>query len=342
MRSRTIPTVALALGIGVGVGHGLSSAEWGRSAPAAEAALPTPATLQDEEQELVRVVRQVSPAVVGVTNHDGSASGVIVRADGIVVTNAHVVGDDREVRVSLADGRRLDAAVLGVDPTVDIAVLRVRANGLPVAHIGDSDRLEVGQTAIAIGNPFGLERTVTRGVISALNRSPRGLGLDELIQTDAAINPGNSGGPLLDSRGRVIGINTAVVRSAAGAVGLGFAIPINLANDVVHQVLTTGRVSRAFLGITFRDLDPELAEQFDLPVQRGVLVWEVAPGSPADRAGLEPADIIIGLNGEDVEMGGDLRRILRGLSPGDTATLLIIRGTRRLEREVRLGQVPGS
>ncbi|HLU25924.1 MAG TPA: trypsin-like peptidase domain-containing protein [Longimicrobiales bacterium] len=341
MHHRTIPTVALALGLGVGLGHGLSSADWSRHAHAAEAALPTTATLQSEEQELVRVVRQVSPAVVGVSNHDGSASGVIVRADGIILTNAHVVGDDRTVRVSLADGRRLEAAVLGVDPTVDIAVLRVNASGLPVATLGDSDRLEVGQTAIAIGNPFGLERTVTRGVISALNRSPRGLGLDELIQTDAAINPGNSGGPLLDSRGRVVGINTAVVRAASGAVGLGFAIPINLANDVVHQVLTSGRVRRAFLGITFRDLDPELAEQFDLPVQHGILVWEVAPGSPADQAGIEPADIIIGLNGEEVGMGGDLRRILRGLSPGDTATLSIIRGTRRIERNVRLGEIPG-
>lgn len=341
MHHRTIPTVALALGLGVGLGHGLSSADWSRHAHAAEASLPTTATLQSEEQELVRVVRQVSPAVVGVSNHDGSASGVIVRADGIILTNAHVVGDDRTVRVSLADGRRLEAAVLGVDPTVDIAVLRVNASGLPVATLGDSDRLEVGQTAIAIGNPFGLERTVTRGVISALNRSPRGLGLDELIQTDAAINPGNSGGPLLDSRGRVVGINTAVVRAASGAVGLGFAIPINLANDVVHQVLTSGRVRRAFLGITFRDLDPELAEQFDLPVQHGILVWEVAPGSPADQAGIEPADIIIGLNGEEVGMGGDLRRILRGLSPGDTATLSIIRGTRRIERNVRLGEIPG-
>src|SRR5690606_9019489 len=169
----------------------------------------------------------------------------------------------------------------------------------------------------------------------------RGLGLDELIQTDAAINPGNSGGPLLDSRGRVVGINTAVVRAASGAVGLGFAIPINLANDVVHQVLSSGRVRRAFLGITFRDLDPELAEQFDLPVQHGILVWEVAPGSPADQAGIEPADIIIGLNGEEVGMGGDLRRILRGLSPGDTATLSIIRGTRRIERNVRLSEIPG-
>src|SRR5690606_29593899 len=156
-----------------------------------------------------------------------------------------------------------EAADLVLDPSIYLDVLRVNASALTVAPLGDSDRLEVGQTAIAIGNPFGLERTVTRGVISALNRSPRGLGLDELIQTDAAINPGNSGGPLLDSRGRVVGINTAVVRAASGAVGLGFAIPINLANDVVHQVLTSGRVRRAFLGITFRDLDPELAEQFD-------------------------------------------------------------------------------
>ena len=214
----------------------------------------------------------------------GSGSGVIISRDGVVITNAHVVGASRVVEVGLADGRILRGQVIGRDQTIDVAVVRLEAQNLPAAPLGDSDRLQVGQSAIAVGNPLGLERTVTSGVISAVNRNPRGFALDGLIQTDAAISPGNSGGPLVDSRGRVIGINTAVI-AGAGASGLGFAVPINLANDVVQQLLTTGRITRAFVGINYADIGPELARQFELPVREGIIVGRVEPGSPAARAG---------------------------------------------------------
>ena len=299
------------------------------------------AGLTAEERTIIGVARQVSPAVVSVVRPDGSGSGVMIRSDGILLTNAHVVGSVKQVRVGLADGRTLEGTVIGRDPTVDVAVVRVRGSGLPAAKLGDSDSLEVGQRAVAIGNPLGLERTVTSGVVSAVNRAPPGFGLDQLIQTDAAISPGNSGGPLLDSRGRVIGINTAVIR-APGSEGLGFAIPINLANDVARQVLTTGRVRRAFLGIEYRDLEPEVASTFGLPVKQGVIVAAVSPGSPAERAGLRRGDIITRVDDEPIAGGGDLRRALRDRSPGTEVTLSVQRGSERVTTRVRLGDAPGT
>jgi serine protease Do len=296
--------------------------------------------LTEEELTIVTVARQVSPAVVSVVQTNGSGSGVVIRKDGIILTNAHVVGGERKVEVGLADGRKLDGEVLGQDPSLDVAVVRVSARQLPAATLGDSDRLEVGQLAIAIGNPLGLDRTVTSGVVSAVNRSPRGFGLDQLIQTDAAISPGNSGGPLLDSRAQVIGINTAVIR-APGSEGLGFAIPINLANDVVDQILTTGRVRRAFLGVEYRDVEPEIAAQFRLPVEEGVIVTLVAPNTPAQRAGLRPGDIVVQVDDTPVKQGGDLRRAMRSHKPGDTITLTVVgeSGRRRTVR-VRLAEAP--
>ena len=292
-------------------------------------------TLGEEEENIIRVARQLSPAVVSISRSGGSGSGVVVRTDGVVLTNAHVVGGARTVEVRLADGRRIPGEVLGRDPTIDIAVVRVSARDLPAAPIGDSDALEAGQTAIAIGNPLGLERTVTTGVVSAVNRSPRGFGLDGLIQTDAAISPGNSGGPLLDSRGRLIGINTAVI-VGAGAEGLGFAVPINLAQDVMQQIITTGRVVRAFLGIQYVDIEPELARQFRLATSEGVLVAAVGRGTPADRAGLLPGDIITRVDDVEIDEGGDLRRTLRERRPGQRITITVVRDgqSRRLTAEL--------
>ncbi|HEX6084507.1 MAG TPA: trypsin-like peptidase domain-containing protein, partial [Thermoanaerobaculia bacterium] len=223
-----------------------------------------------EEETIIRVARTATPAVVSVARRGGSGSGVIVRANGIILTNAHVVGNARTVEIRTADGRTFSGTVLGTDTDVDTAVVRINATNLPAAPLADSDRLEVGQLAIAIGNPLGLERTVTRGVVSAVNRDPRGVDIAAgLIQTDAAINPGNSGGPLLDSSGRVIGINTAIL---AGTTGLGFAIPINVAVDVMEQIVATGRVRRAMLGVTTRDITPEIARYFRLPIEEGIVV----------------------------------------------------------------------
>jgi serine protease Do len=274
------------------------------------------------------VAQQVSPAVVLVEREGSRGSGVIARRDGVVLTNAHVVGNARQVFLTFADGRRLPARVLGRDPALDVAVVRAAVQDAPVAPIGDSDRLVVGQTAVAIGNPLGFERTVTTGVISALNRSLRGSQLDQLIQTDAAISPGNSGGPLLDSQGRVIGINTAVIR-VEGAQGLGFAIPINIARDIAEQLLTTGRIRRAYLGVALGDLSPGLAERYGLPTRDGAVIGTVEPGSPADRAGMRPYDIVVRANGAAVRQSGDLRRALRQAGPGATVQLEVVRvGTR--------------
>ena len=296
------------------------------------------------EANIIRAARQVSPAVVSVSAANvGSGSGVIIRRDGIVVTNAHVVGNALSVEIGLADGRTVSGRVLGRDASVDIAVVRVNADGLPAAQLGDSDRLEVGQTAIAIGNPIGLERTVTTGIISAINRSPRGFELGGLIQTDAAINPGNSGGPLLDSQGRVVGINSAILR---GTTGLGFAIPINLVRDIAEQVVTTGRITRAYLGIVPGELIPELAQQYDLPVREGIIVRGVGAGTPAARAGLRTADIIVRIDDAQVRTYGELTRVLRGKRPGDTVRVGYVRLDARgriLAREtvnVRLEEAP--
>ena len=297
-------------------------------------ASPVAAQRSTEEETVIRVARTASPAVVSVSRSGGSGSGVILRSEGIIVTNAHVVGNARRVEVRTADGRTFAGDVLGRDEEVDIAVVRIEARGLPAAPTANSDRLEVGQMAIAIGNPLGLERTVTRGVVSAVNRSPGGIGISAgLIQTDAAINPGNSGGPLLDSSGRVMGINTVIL---AGTTGLGFAVPINMALDVVEQILTTGRVRRAFLGISYGEIDREVARYYNLPVDQGIVIGRVERNSPAARAGLREADIITAVAGEAVDGSGDLARILRARRPGDTVVVEYVRGTARQRVNVTL------
>ena len=336
MKKTWVVAAALAgssLGYVVGQGVGSSGVSW-----AAED--PNPALSQQQQEEMtVRVAREATPTVVSVARNGGSGSGLIVRSNGVIITNAHVVGNSRVVEVSLADGRRYSGNVLDRDPTIDIAVVKIQEDGLPTARLGDSDRLAAGQTAIAIGNPLGLERTVTSGVVSAVNRSPRGFELSGLIQTDAAINPGNSGGPLLDSQARVIGINTVILQ---GAAGLGFAVPINLANDMVQQVLTTGRVRRSYLGINGLEIDPELAAQFRLPVREGLIVRAVGAGSPADRGGLIAGDIITKIGNVNIITYGDFIRALRNTRPGTTVDITVARpqGTRTLR--VTLGEARSS
>ena len=344
---RLITVLALAAGVAIGIAIERSEPEVVRPLRATQATTPRApsATVTSgqtpEEVTTIRVAREITPTVVSVSQPRGSGSGVIISRDGVVITNAHVVGEARVVEVGLADGRTLRGQVLGRDRTIDVAVVRLAAQNLPAAPLGDSDRLEVGQSAIAVGNPLGLERTVTRGVISAVNRNPRGFALDGLIQTDAAISPGNSGGPLVDSRGRVIGINTAVI-SGAGASGLGFAVPIILANDVVQQLLTTGRITRAFIGINYADIGPELARQFELPVREGIIIGRVEPSSPAARAGLRSQDIIVRGNDTPIRSGGDLRQLLRDLSPGDQLRLEVIRPSGRTTVTIRLGEAVTS
>jgi S1-C subfamily serine protease len=330
---------ALLFGAGLTVGgSGLLNRRVVRQADAQPSA--TQAPLTTEEQNVIRVARQVTPAVVSIiVPNYGSGSGAVIRRDGMILTNAHVVGSANTVQVGLADGRKVQGRVLGRDAGLDVAVVRIPVSDAPVAPLGNSDQLQVGQLAIAVGNPLGLERTVTTGVISAVNRPGRTLGGETFIQTDAAISPGNSGGPLVDSRGAVIGINSAELLGQ-GVQGLGFAIPINLAMAMANQVLATGRYVRPYLGITFSDVDEDLASQFRLPVRQGVLVTDVLRNSPAAAGGLREQDIITRINDTPVAMGGDVRRALRSQKPGDTVRLSVVRPPNgaRATVTVRLGQ----
>ena len=319
MRLRHIAAV-VALALAVFVGTQLTAVPSGTNGLAI--AQETTTVVRDAaESTIIRVARQATPAVVSVTApRVGSGSGVVISADGVILTNNHVVGNARIVEIGFVDGRRVQGRVLGRDPALDIAVVRVAETGLIAAPLGDSDRLEVGQTAIAIGNPIGLDRTVTTGIVSAVNRSPRGFELGGLIQTDAPINPGNSGGPLLDSRGRVIGINSAILR---GTTGLGFAIPINLARNIAEQVIATGRITRPYLGVSTSDIDVDAARAAGIDLREGVIVRDVGPGTPADRAGIGLYDIITHLNGTPIQSTGELVRILRSRRPGEVVELTV-------------------
>jgi serine protease Do len=334
MMASVLRTAVAAGALGVGIGVGAAVVDEHRTPEPAHAQQPL-----SEEASVILVARQATPAVVSVNRRGGSGSGVIIRPDGVILTNAHVVGNARTVQVGLANGDLLEGTVLGMDPSIDIAVVRVPGQNLPSAPIGNSDEVVVGQTAIAIGNPLALDRTVTRGIVSALDRSPIA-NLDQLIQTDAAINPGNSGGPLLDSRGSVIGINTAVLRGGGGiAEGLGFAVPINLAADVAQQLLTTGVIRRAYLGISYREVTAEMVRQFGLPVRGGVILQFVEQGSPAAAAGLRRGDIVTGIGEVEVTTSGDVRRTLREAQPGSTVIIRGVRPDGPFTVRARLGEV---
>ncbi|MGZ8376368.1 MAG: S1C family serine protease [Gemmatirosa sp.] len=348
MQRGTVGALALAVALGVGIGIGVTGGDrlaraWrGDDSTARAAALQLggargqPATTVESERTIIRVAEQASPGVVLVERPGGSGSGVVIRRDGVVLTNAHVVGNARTVTITLADGRQLPGQVLGRDPTVDVAVVRIAIDDAPVVPVGDSDRLVPGQLAIAIGNPLGYERSVTSGIVSALNRSIRGATLEALIQTDAAINPGNSGGPLLDSQGRVIGINTAIIPSA---MGLGFAIPINLARNIADQLIATGRVRRAVLGVIPVDVTPPLAQQLGLPVREGVLIYQIEQNTDAYRVGLRAGDIITRIDDTAIEQSGDMRRVLRAVGPGGTVRVQVVRrGGAGQTYTVRLGE----
>jgi serine protease Do len=299
------------------------------------------------DPDVIESARRVTPSVVSVQpmNGRGLGSGVIVSENGYVITNSHVVQGADRVRVTLATGKKVVGDVLGDDPTVDVAIVKLPLEDLPAAPLGDSDALNVGQGVIAIGNPLGFERTVTSGIVSATNRNLRGEGavLDNLIQTDASINPGNSGGPLVDLAGRVIGINTAVVQPAYGAGGLGFAVPINTTKQVLQDIVKHGRVIRPWLGLSYIPITPELAQQYGLPVKQGAIVAEVTPNSPADRAGIQPEDILVQIGKAPIQDAGDLRSALRDREPGERLELRLVRpnGERR-SVTLTVGEAPAA
>jgi serine protease Do len=278
-------------------------------------------------------------------------SGVIVSADGYIVTNNHVVAKATEIEVLLSDKRLLKGKVVGADPQTDIAVVKVSATNLPVAPFGDSGQMKVGDTVMAFGNPFGQYFTVTRGIVSALGRSlsdPRSDKLEDFIQTDAAINPGNSGGALVNVRGQVIGINTAIIPGSGGPggegsfIGIGFAIPSNTAKHVMEDLIKTGKVSRGFLGITIRSLNEAFAKEFKVPDTAGALVQQVTPGGPGDKAGIKNGDVIRKFNGQTVESSDQLIAMVTDLNPGTEVKMDILRDGQPLTIRLTLGERPAN
>ncbi|HXQ25008.1 MAG TPA: DegQ family serine endoprotease [Candidatus Acidoferrales bacterium] len=269
-------------------------------------------------------------------------SGVIVTADGIILTNNHVIDGATDIKVDLSDKREFQAKLIGTDAKTDIAVLKIDATNLPTLAIGDSSKLHVGDVIFAIGEPFGLGGTATMGIVSATGRGNLGIeNYEDFIQTDAAINPGNSGGAMIDLHGDLIGINTAILAGDGGGnQGIGFAIPINMARSVMDQIVSHGKVVRGYLGLYPQDVTPTLAKQFGVPQTGGALVGEVSPDTPASRAGLKRGDVILALNGQTVNSANDLRLHISQMAPGTNVKLQIARDGKTQDVTVALGELP--
>ncbi len=268
----------------------------------------------------------------------GLGSGFIISKDGYIVTNHHVISKADDIEVVLQNAKRYKATIVGSDPKTDVALLKIKPDSeLPAVTLGDSSRVEIGEYVIAIGNPFGLGHTVTSGIVSAKGRS-LGLGIyDDFIQTDAAINPGNSGGPLFNLEGEVIGVNTAII---AGGQGIGFAIPINMVKRIVEQLKTSGRVVRGWLGVVVQPLTKDIAEALGIQEDKGALISDIAPGSPADKAGLKRGDVIIKVGNTEIKKMSDLPKVIASYKPGTTVKLTVIRDGKRRGIRVKLGEMP--
>ncbi|HEX9076092.1 MAG TPA: trypsin-like peptidase domain-containing protein [Anaerolineae bacterium] len=311
------------------------------------------------ETDIQAVAQHVRPAVVfvgieanlrsfGQPVPVGNGSGAIIDAQGHILTNNHVVEQAQALKVTLPDGRTFDARVVGRDPASDLAVIQIQGNNLPVLPLGDSDKLQIGEWVVAIGNALGLEGgpTVTKGVVSALNRTiteDNGASIPGLIQTDAAINPGNSGGPLVNLRGELVGINTAVPGPTGQGVqpsGIGFAISINEAKPIIQQLLTSGRVTRPYLGVAPVTITPAIRAQLGLSADKGVILDTVAPNSPAARAGLQQGDVIVAADGNPLVDEAALRQAIASHRIGDTMRLTVLRSGRQMDVQVQLAQAP--
>ena len=270
-------------------------------------------------------------------------SGVILDAKGYILTNNHVIEGANEIQVVLHDGRNIPVIVVGADPDTDMAVLYARDGNLPAIQMGDSESMQVGDVVLAIGNPFGVGQTVTMGIVSAKGRNRMGINtFEDFIQTDAAINPGNSGGALINARGELVGINTAIFSKSGGSQGIGFAIPASLAQGIMQQLLVHGRVIRGWLGIMAQDITPELAESFDLPKVEGVLVSGVLEQGPADLAGIEPGDVITSINGHTASSAYDIMNLIAIQPPGTAATIEGWRGKQRMRLQAMIAERPAQ
>ncbi len=331
-----------------------------------------PPGYDSEEQLNISVYKKALPSVVniistavafdffyGAVPQQGMGSGFVIDGDGHILTNYHVIEGARQVEVTTSDKKKYKAQVVGVDPTHDLAVIQIPNKSVPAAEIGDSKDLTVGQKVFAIGNPFGLSGTMTRGIISSIRsvRGARGF-IDEAIQTDAAINPGNSGGPLLNSRGQVIGINSMILTGGAEqSAGIGFAIPVNTAKAVLDDLVHLGRVRRPELGVRSLPIGPELADELGLTADSGLLVMQVIPGSAAERAGIRGGteraylgnspillggDLIVAIDGQQIQDQQDLSHIMQNHRAGDTVTVTLFRGKKRLDLKVVLGESRGA
>ena len=271
----------------------------------------------------------------------GLGSGVIISPKGYILTNQHVVEAADEIEVALADGKKLAAKVVGNDPETDLAVLKVDAQDLPAITLGQAENLRVGDVVLAIGNPLGVGQTVTMGIVSALHRTGLSINtFENFIQTDAAINQGNSGGALIDSSGNLVGINTAILSQTGGSIGIGFAIPVSTAKQVMEQLIETGAVTRGWVGVELQEITADLADSFKLGTTAGVLVAGVQRGSPADRAGVKPGDIVVALDGTQVRDPDSMRTLIVALAPGKQITLKLKRGQSELELPVQVGKRP--
>jgi len=273
---------------------------------------------------------------------EGLGSGVIVSADGYILTASHLIEDADDVKITLADGqKKLDVKIVGSDPATDVAVLKVDAKNLPAITLADSDKLEVGDVVLAIGNPFEVGQSVSMGIVSGLGRNGMGISrYENFIQTDAAINMGNSGGALVDAEGRLIGINTAILSRSGGNQGIGFAVPINLAREMMERIIKDGKVTRGFLGVDIESLNGDLAKEFNVPVSDGALINDVLPNTPAAKAGLKEGDVIVELNGARVTGGNQFHLAVSELAPDSKASLKVLRGSTEKNISVTLAEFP--
>ncbi len=349
MQSRSIPNVLAALGfiaLGAFIGSQYLNAPGVQAVPAAIAAVPA-ARSGILLPDFASLAELNGPAVVNITTagarktqfapSQGLGSGFIASADGIVLTNAHVVDGASEVTVKLTDRREFRAKVLGMDHATDVAVLRIDAKNLPVVKFGDPARSRAGDWVVAIGSPFGFENSVTAGIVSAKGRSLPGDAYVPFIQTDVAVNPGNSGGPLFNMSGEVIGINSQIYSRSGGYQGLSFAIPADVVQRVKDQIVATGRASHARLGVTAQPVDQALAKSFGLERTQGALIVEVMPGSAAAKAGLKAGDVVLKFNGRPVGASGELAAMVGQASPGDQVKLEVVREGKKREVAATLG-----
>ena len=271
----------------------------------------------------------------------GLGSGVIVSTEGYLLTNNHVIDGADDIEVMLTDGRQARAKLVGTDPETDVAVLKIELGQLPTIAFGDADRLQVGDVVLAIGNPFGVGQTVTAGIVSALGRNQLGINLFEnFIQTDAAINPGNSGGALVDAAGNLLGINTAIYSRSGGSLGIGFAIPVSTARQVMEALIKEGRVTRGFLGVEQRDLTPEIAQTLRLPIKQGVLITGVLQSGPASAGGLRPGDVVTRIGDQPVTSSHQLLNAVAAMKPQAVTALGVQRGDKAFDLNVTVGQRP--